>query len=200
VVADLKGRGGCGVGWPKSRASRLTVWVGVEVPEGVGDGCAIVVLRGRCRTVDQTRLEKFHKGPKMAFGRSLWLCGNFEIVCGNNRFASVMTTGRFSRVGTVLKVPYHQNSHLTIVFKKPCLVIDCLRPSPYLDNPGRRQAIESIPSDSVFANDSHQFTTPQPQQEHSSATIQLPWRNQSTRLVKQFSITTPIQNLPSLKS
>ena len=58
VVADLKGRGGCGVGWPKSRASRLTVWVGVEVPEGVGDGCAIVVLRGSCRTVDtRTRLQ-----------------------------------------------------------------------------------------------------------------------------------------------
>jgi hypothetical protein len=40
---DLKGRGGWGCGWPKSRASRLIEGVGVEVPETVGEGWAMSV-------------------------------------------------------------------------------------------------------------------------------------------------------------
>ena len=41
---DLNGRGGMGIGWPKSRASRFTVGVGVDVPDAEGDGWAIVVM------------------------------------------------------------------------------------------------------------------------------------------------------------
>ena len=48
---DLNGRGNIGVGWPKSRASRLTEGVGVAVPDGVGEGWAILhVLRSRCQS------------------------------------------------------------------------------------------------------------------------------------------------------
>lgn len=41
VEEDLKGRGGWGIGWPKSRASRFTTGVGVDVPDAVGDCCAM---------------------------------------------------------------------------------------------------------------------------------------------------------------
>ena len=62
---DLKRRGAWGCGWPKSRASRLADGVGVDVPETVGEGCAM----GREESL-AWKLRSEYRDPSVGFVRA----------------------------------------------------------------------------------------------------------------------------------